>query len=133
MIPGERAAHPCRAAARLWSTPGDLAQLLVGLMHSLEGGGTLLPHDLAWEMITPHGCVDWAGLGVFVDQPGQERSLFIQGCGLGFQCVLAAFPLLGMGAVVMTNSDPGQPQSRALTGEIMRGIGHAYGWPDATG
>lgn len=133
VIPGERAVRPCRAAAGLWSTPGDLAQLLVGLMHSLEGRGTLLPHDLAWEMITPHGCVDWAGLGVFVAQPCQERSLFTQGCGLGFQCVLAAFPLLGMGAVVMTNSDPGQPQSRALTGEIMRGIGHAYGWPDAAG
>jgi len=40
-----------------------------------------------------------------------------------------AYPLLGTGAVVMTNSDPGRPQSHALTGEIMRAIGHAYRWP----
>ncbi|HQA67142.1 MAG TPA: hypothetical protein PK801_02385, partial [Aggregatilineales bacterium] len=88
-----------------------------------------LPYHLAREMVTAHGCTDWSGLGVFVEGTGHDCRIFSQGWGAGFQCMVVAYPLLGTGAVVMTNSDPGRPQSHALTGEIMRAIGHAYRWP----
>lgn len=29
----------------------------------------------------------------------------------------------------MTNSDPGKPQDKALTGELIRHIGKPYNWP----
>jgi len=128
-IEGERAVYPCLAATGLWSTPADLAKLLITLMHSLEGSGGLLPYHLAREMVTAHGGTAWSGLGVFVEGTGHDCRIFSQGWGAGFQCMVVAYPLLGTGAVVMTNSDPGRPQSHALTGEIMRAIGHAYRWP----
>lgn len=129
-LPGCRAVYPYPAAAGLWTTPTDLALLLIALIGSLEGeSDSLLPHPLAWDMITAQGCTDWMGLGVFVEGERRAVSIFSQGWGAGSQCQLVAYPLLGMGAVVMTNSNPGQPQHRALTGEIMRGIGHVYGWP----
>lgn len=134
VVPHGQTIYPYTAAAGLWTTPSDMAVLLSALMCSLqEECGSILPRELACEMIMPQGCTDWTGLGVFVDGTGQDVSFFSQGWGVGFQCFLNVYPMLGMGAVVMANSDPGLPHSKALTGEIMRSVGHVYLWPDYVG
>lgn len=122
--------YPYPAAAGLWSTPTDLSSLVVELINSLKGNSQLgLSQKIITEMITPQGCSQWAGLGVFLDNAGDHLEISSLGWGVGFQCLMISYPHLGIGAVIMTNSDLGVHQTKGLIGEIVKSIGLQYGWP----
>lgn len=130
IVEGKRAIYPYLAAAGLWTTPTDLAKLILDVVHGLEGNSKLgIRKELMEEMISPHGKFEYAGLGVFVTKTSEGTQITSQGWGIGFQCMLAAFPETGKGAVVMINSEPGKPQQESLVGEIAREISREYNWP----
>jgi CubicO group peptidase (beta-lactamase class C family) len=129
VVDGKRATYPYLAAAGLWSTPTDLGLLIVELYALLQGNGKLhISPSLAQDMLTPQGCAEWAGLGVFREGQGTQTRITSLGWGVGFQCMLAAYPYFGAGVVVMTNSEPGCHQEKALTGEMVRSVEREYGW-----
>ncbi|MCP4415434.1 MAG: beta-lactamase family protein, partial [Chloroflexi bacterium] len=129
VVAEKRATYPYLAAAGLWSTPADLGLLLVELNHLLNGNGKLqISPSLAQKMLTPQGCAEWAGLGMFLGGKETQTRLTSYGWGVGFQCMLAAYPHFGAGVVVMTNSEPGFHQEKALTGELVRGVEREYAW-----
>ena len=130
VVDGTRPTYPYPAAAGLWSTVTDLSLLVIELQQSLQGTGKLgISPDLAQDMLTSQGCAAWAGLGVFLRGEGTQTRMSSLGWGVGFQCMLASYPYVGGGAVVMTNSDPGYPQEKALTGELISSVEREYALP----
>ncbi|MEI4770643.1 serine hydrolase domain-containing protein [Psychrobacillus sp. FJAT-51614] len=115
--------YPYPAAAGLWTTPEDLAILFNELMEALKGAGKLgISKRYAEEMISSQGCAKWTGLGLFLDHSRQELEISSLGWGVGFQCMLAAYPDLETGVVIMTNTDLGVHQMNGIIGEIYKSL-----------
>ena len=107
--------YPYPAAAGLWTTSSDLALLVIDVMSALKKESKVgISANQVNEMITPQGCKEWTGLGVFLD--GEEVSSL--GWGVGFQCMLVAYPRLGSGLIIMTNTDQGVHQLEGIIGEV---------------
>ncbi len=124
-LPGGWRVVPELAAGGLWSTPDDLAKLLVSLAQTLKGTSTpLLSKDTVQTMLVrqPPGLY---GLGAAVSGDGEALVLMKRGQNIGYQTFLLLFPLLGKGMVVMTNSDNGTTLANAL----VRRAGQIYHWP----
>jgi len=118
-------AVPELAAGGLWSTPGDLAKLLISVTQALKGESTpLLSQDMVRTMLVrqPPGPY---GLGAAISGEGDALVLMKRGQNIGYQSFLILFPLLGKGMVVMTNSDNGTTLANAL----VRRAGQIYHWP----
>jgi hypothetical protein len=97
--------------------------LVIEIVNYLKGSGKLgLPQRMIKKMITSQGCSQWAGLGVFLANSGQDLEISSLGWGVGFQCMMIAYPYLGTGAVIMTNSDLGVHQTKGLIREIVKSI-----------
>lgn len=123
IIDGQYPTYPYPAACGLWTTPSDLAILLIEYMNSLEGNSKVgISMEKAQEMITPQGCKEWSGLGVFLDECNEKTEISSLGWGVGFQSMLIAYPYLGSGAVIMTNTDLGVHQMKGIIGEIYKSL-----------
>src|SRR5262249_53132211 len=96
--------HPELAAAGLWTTPGDLARVLLAIMRAWHGAaGAFLPQALAQAMLTP--VAQYAGLGVF-----RDGGLFTHvGANIGYRALFVADAAAERAMVVMTNGDNGDP------------------------
>ena len=111
--------YPYPAASGLWTTPYDLATLVIEFMSSLKGISRIgLSASKAREMINSQGCKEWTGLGVFLDGSEHEIEISSLGWGVGFQCMMVAYPYLETGAVIMTNTDLGVHQLKGIIGEV---------------
>ncbi|MED5018135.1 serine hydrolase [Paenibacillus chibensis] len=111
--------YPYPAAAGLWTTPTDLALLMVELLASLQGEGKLgISAETAGEMIRPQGCFKWTGLGVFLEPSSEGLEISSLGWGSGFQCMMIAYPETRRGGVWMMNADPGVHQTKSLLGQV---------------
>jgi CubicO group peptidase (beta-lactamase class C family) len=124
-LPGGWRVVPELAAGGLWSTPDDLAKLLISLTQALKGESTpLLSPDTARTMLVrqPPGPY---GLGAAISGEGEARVLMKRGQNIGYQAFLILFPFRGQGMVVMTNSDNGTTLANAL----VRRAGQIYHWP----
>lgn len=125
LVAGGAATHPEQAAAGLWTTPSDLARLVLDLQAAHAGkAGQLLSPTLAREMLTPQ--FDAAGLGFFLGGSGATRNFGHGGINAGFESVLFAYSTSGKGAIVMTNAQGGA----ALADEILRAVATEYDWSD---
>lgn len=117
---------PEAAAAGLWTTPSDLAEMAIDIAESWSGRSRgVLTQESAREMLTPQR--ERMGLG-FVVRPADTLGFFSHSGGnLGYRAHMEMFAALGKGVVVMTNSDAGHP----LSALIVTAVARAYGWPDA--
>jgi CubicO group peptidase (beta-lactamase class C family) len=129
---GGRANFPFQAAGSLWTTPGDLALLMIDLMKAYQGeNGHLLSPHMAKEMMSmqievlSNPLCDAFGLGVNLQSTSQGPLVFHTGGTWGSCSVIWFYPQLGKGAAVMVNSAGGN----LLCFEILLGIASAYGWP----
>jgi CubicO group peptidase (beta-lactamase class C family) len=124
-------AYPQLAAAGLWTTPTDLAKLLIEVANALGGGGTVLTKPSAAAMLSPVDNFQY-GLGGAVRNVGQSSLLFMKSGGnFGFSNWLAFYPGLagGEGLVVFTNY-VWQPKVFA---SIFGAAAKAMNWPDFPG
>ncbi len=125
-MPGGWRVNPELAAGGLWTTPTDLARLLIALAHDIRGEGQrLLSRESAGQLMKP-GLKNW-GLGVELAAPGGPRRIGHTGHNVGYVSEYVMYPDSCQGAVVMTNAD----QGGWLVTEILRAIGDTYGWPEA--
>ncbi len=128
VIDGRHPRYPYLAAAGLWSTPTDLARVLSELHQALSGGGRLgLAREHAAGMVRGQASTPWAGLGTFVGGTDRARITSL-GWGVGFQCMLRAYPYSGDAVLVMTSCDPGRPQDEALTGHLVHEVETTRDW-----
>ena len=115
---------PEMAAAGLWTTAKDLARFAIGVHQAAVGDSDrVIDESLANEMLTARQG-DF-GLGVEVYGSGQAMRFGHSGINDGFDSMLVAYPKLGNGAVVMTNSN----MSFGLINEIIDSIAREYKWP----
>ena len=118
IVEEKRAIYSNIEGAALWTTPYELSTIALDLMASYnDANGTILNSEMAKHMMTPYGASDFACLGIFYDRKGDYY--FSQGWGIGMQCKMCLYPSTKKGIVVMTNSDPGMEQNKALVGEVI--------------
>jgi CubicO group peptidase (beta-lactamase class C family) len=116
--------YPEMAAAGPWTTPEDVAKLIVEIQREADGVSDLiLDQPLAKAMLTPQ--INAMGLGPHL--AGWQKPLAFWHAGNTAGYVALVYGLIGksQGAVVMTNSDRGE----WLSLEMMRSIANAYVWP----
>ncbi|MCA1041190.1 beta-lactamase family protein [Bacillus infantis] len=122
VIEGNYSIYPYPAASGLWTTPAELAGLVIELMNAINGKSKIgLSAEEAKEIIQQQG-KDWAGLGVFLDGSDKELEISSLGWGAGFQCMMAAYPYKGAGVVIMMNTDLEVHQMKGIIGEIYRSL-----------
>lgn len=123
-IIGEWNVYPEYAAAGLWSTPADLAQLIVAMAKTAKGDGTT-PFAVRGldELLTN---VDGLGYGLGVALAGAERDRIAmkRGNNAGFRSGLIACPFTGQGAVVMTNGNNGE----VIVNGVLDALARRYQW-----
>jgi CubicO group peptidase (beta-lactamase class C family) len=125
-VPGRWYVFPEHAAAGLWSTPTDLAKLLVQLANVWQGFSSITLRRSTLEEILARQNGGPYGLGAAVAGDGASLVLMKRGQNVGYQGYLILYPATGQGMVVMTNSDNGSKLAEAL---IERAAA-AYDWPD---
>jgi CubicO group peptidase (beta-lactamase class C family) len=121
------------AGGGLWTTPRDLARLVVDLLRTYAGRGQgILSRETVQAMFTPEVTVDdhfSMGLGFMLEGEGESLTILHGGDNPpGYQGILVAVPARGQGAVIMTNGRRGQE----LAAEIMFAIEAEYRWPNAS-
>jgi CubicO group peptidase (beta-lactamase class C family) len=118
--------HPELAPAGLWTTPADLAQVIIELQDALAGRPSpVLAPTAAREMLTAR--VDNAGLGVFLTGPnGASRRFMHSGRNAGFDAMLVAYKNGRQGAVVMINRN----NNEHFIDEVLESVAREYRWPD---
>ena len=123
-VDGKWHVYPEIAAAGLWTTPGDLAKVVIEVQNALAGRkAKLLTLGSAKLMTTPRFESMAVGFGV-ADKNG-TRYFAHNGGNEGFRCMLIGTVDGSRGAVVMTNSDAGVP----LAQEVIDTIAREYHWP----
>jgi CubicO group peptidase (beta-lactamase class C family) len=116
--------YPELAAAGLWTTPTDLATLLIAVQKAAGGqAGQLLSPATARTMLQPVKSEYALGFGVV--GTGAATAFTHGGHNKGYENTMVAYTGRGDGVVVMTNGDKGGE----LTGAIVRAVAHEYDWP----
>jgi hypothetical protein len=118
--------HPELAPAGLWTTPTDLARLIIEVQDAAAGRPSrVLKPEWAREMLT--GRVDNAGLGFFLSGPnGSSRRFMHSGRNAGFDAFLVAYKNGRQGAVVMINRN----NNGGFINEVLESVAREYHWPD---
>ncbi len=116
--------YPEMAAAGLWSTPSDLARVIMALQRAWSGcrDEVLLP-DMVNAMLSPG--LGGFGLGFDIDGGGPDPCFSHGGLNAGFASVMAG--CMGGnqdGAVIMTNGSAG-----GVAHGLLRAIAEEYDWP----
>ena len=130
-VVGEWHTYPEQAAAGLWTTPTELAELSIHLLEVLEGDSTgVLSPEMMEAVVSPHHPGDPAfqnwGLGFALDGAGHSVRFGHGGANEGFRSQWGVYRDSGDGAVIMTNGDQGS----AFVGELLRALATTYGWRD---
>ena len=116
--------HPEQAAAGLWTTPSDLARVVIEVQKSALGqSNRVLSRALVQEMLSPVGVGEYA-VGFAITKIGQGWYFAHGGSNWGFRGTLIGHKVKGYGLVILTNAD----QGGAVANELSRRIQRVYEW-----
>jgi CubicO group peptidase (beta-lactamase class C family) len=128
--------YPQQAVAGLYSTPADLAAIIIDIQNACRGKGKILKGETAREMLKPQVTVsagfykEQMGLGAFLMQRNdntESRGIYFEHTGVNAGFISFAIGNIseGYGAVIMMNKDGNADE---LGKEIRRAIAREYGW-----
>jgi len=126
LLDGNWRIYPELAAAGLWTTPSDLARILIALHNGYRGRGPALLKTATVRMLIQPRAPGPYGLGFETSGTGKTFRLGHGGSSEGYKAQYWIYPANGDGAVVMTNGERGL----GLVLELLRSISSVYGWPD---
>jgi hypothetical protein len=114
------------AAAGLWTTPSDLARVVIAIQRAHDGApDSFLPQSLVRELLTPQATNVPMGLGLLLEGDDDARRFRHGGDDQGFVAALVGYVDAGVGLVAMANSDDG----RAVIEPLLDALARAYDWP----
>ena len=140
-VKGDWHVYPEMAAGGLWTTPSDLARLVIELQRSKAGKSEKIlsarstnemfsgqMKDFPVAMVSQRYArqITNQGIGFRLEGNGASSRFSHHGGNEGYRCFIVAYVNSGEGAIVMTNSD----NSFELIQEIVRSIAKEYGWLD---
>lgn len=122
LFPGRWRVFPQKAAAGLWTTPQDLARLIIAVQKASAGeeGGTISP-SIAEEALKPQ-FDPWQGVGFRLDGEGESRGFYHYGETVGYFAGFGAGVSNKRGWVIMTNAE------KERFNPIVKAIGKEFGW-----
>jgi CubicO group peptidase (beta-lactamase class C family) len=123
-LDGRWRVHPEMAAAGLWTTPSDLAKVVIDVGGAAIGRpGKVLSPKMVAEMLKRQA----GDYGLGFSLGGQDRSFTFShgGANAGFRCLLVGVPATSQGMVIMTNSDSGG----GVLQDVLPVVREAYAWP----
>lgn len=127
-VPGNWHIYPEQAAASLWTTPSDLARLIVQILKSYKNESNLvLSAEMTHQMLTPQVNIglNWdCGLAFNIVQKDGMTRLGHPGWNVGFHSIMLGCLETGQGLIWMTNGENG----RNLGLEISRGLAEIVRW-----
>ncbi|HEX8577192.1 MAG TPA: serine hydrolase, partial [Flavobacterium sp.] len=125
-VPGKYNVYPELAPDGMWSTPSDVAKLVISIQQSLaKKPYSLLSKRAADEMLTPVLNTPDVALGAFIIEKGGEKYFVHLGGNRGFQSIYYGSFKTGKGVVIMCNSDAVHP---TLIKEIVNSVATVYRW-----
>lgn len=125
VVPGGYYRYPEKAAAGLWTTPMEYAEMVIDLEKSYHGEpGRILKPETSRKMLKKYRG-DMA-LGIVLKNIGDSLALAYGGWNEGYMCDVYSYLKSGSGVVIMTNSNNGY----FLIQEIYRSLATVYEWPD---
>lgn len=116
--------YPEQGAAGPWTTPSDLAKLVIEIQKIKQGKNTnFLSTTLVQLMLKPQ--FNAMGLGFHLKGASKVLGFWHSGNTAGYTGVLFGLTETGHGAIVLTNSNAGE----WLAIEVIRSIAETYNWP----
>jgi CubicO group peptidase (beta-lactamase class C family) len=130
-ITGKWRIFPALAASGLWTTPSDLAQLIIEMQLARAGKPSkILGKQAVDQLLSPQTPPDgrrW-GLGFELKGQGEAARFRHSGDNIGFKCFVQGFCERGVGVVLMSNGDNGEVMHK----ELFQIIAKEYGWPTSS-
>lgn len=115
--------YPQSAPAGLWTTPEDLAKLMIEFGRSYRGEAEgLLSRNAAQEMTKV--VIDETGLGFGVHGSGADLKVSHAGWSHGYRSYMIFFPETGEGFVAIANADAGHN----LIDDLVRTVAATRNW-----
>jgi len=127
-IPGNWHIYPEQAAASLWTTPSDLARLLIEVLKSHKNeSNRILSAEMTHEMLSHQVNIgeNWdCGLAFNINYTDGMTIIGHPGWNVGFHSILLGCLEAEQGLIWMTNGESG----RKIGLEISRGLAEVVGW-----
>lgn len=115
---------PEKAMGGLWSTPEDLARLIIAVQEANAGKNSgAITSELAHLFLTPQ-FDGWQGMGIRLDGPENKRVFYHYGENFGFYMRMAGGVTDGRGWIIMTNAQ------KTKFNPILRAIRDEFGWKE---
>jgi CubicO group peptidase (beta-lactamase class C family) len=122
-VQGKWNTYPENAPASLWTTPSDLARLIIEVIKSYNNGSNLLlSTQMTHQMLTPQMGI--ATMGLYIIKAGGRIRFEHPGWNEGFHSLLIGDLITGQGLIWMTNGENG----KTLGWEVTRGLAQVFGW-----
>ena len=122
-VPGRWHLYPEQAPASLWTTPSDLALLIIEVIKAYRGESSrVLSPEMTREMLTPQ--MSFGGLGFLIAQPGGRKRFEHPGWNEGFHSLLIGELDSGLGLAWMANGENG----KKLGWEVSRALARVFDW-----
>jgi CubicO group peptidase (beta-lactamase class C family) len=118
--------YPEMAAAGLWTTPTELATIMVEIQKGLDGNSSFIKRKTLEEMMERQKMANMIGLGFFQNGKDDSARFYHNGWDEGFIAYFLGYKNTGKGIVIMLNSNEGE----GIVEEITNSVSKVYEWAD---
>lgn len=119
--------YPQLAAAGIWTTPNDLANLATNIIASYKNSPHGLFSSTSINHILKRQINSTYGLGFHISECEHALCIDKAGATEGYRSIMLVYPELGNAIIVMTNSSKGT----AVFKNVLRAVEDYYNWPVA--
>lgn len=116
--------YPEMAAAGLWSTPSELATIMIEIQQGLDGNSDFIKKKTLVEMMERQKMANMIGIGFFINGKDDTARFYHNGWDEGFITYFMGYKNTGKGIVIMINSNEGEK----IVEEITNSVANVYKW-----